>query len=164
VTTSKIYNLEKSIWTEKDFNSMGWHDSRIHGFAITTDDENFQSELLLDIDYIFQWINPVPPDVYFTFFVAPCTLVFHNISDLTVDIETGRIVGVELEIADLHLVEKREQTDIIYWNIETQQDDIKFEASGYTQYVRQNPKLVRGQKLSLDERNGIRFDKKEIKI
>lgn len=140
---------------------MGWHDSHIHVFAITLDDETNRSELLLDIDYIFQWNKPVVPEIYYSFFLAPSTLVFHNLFDLTVDLKSSRIVGVDLEIADLNLEESKEKADSKLWKIETQQGDMKFEATGFTQYVRQYPKHVRGQRLSLTERGGISFDKKK---
>lgn len=47
------YQLEKYLWTEEDFNQMGWHDSNIYAIAFG---ENF--EFKLDIDYIFQWVHP----------------------------------------------------------------------------------------------------------
>jgi hypothetical protein len=49
--SSKEYQLEKSLWTEKDFDTMGWHDSFVYGISFG---ENFQ--LLFDIDYIFKWV------------------------------------------------------------------------------------------------------------
>ncbi len=51
-TSRKQYILEKSIWTDLDFENMGWHDSRIHSVAFG---ENF--ELIFDIDYIFKWLS-----------------------------------------------------------------------------------------------------------
>ena len=48
------YKLEKWIWTEADFDVMGWHDSQIHATAFFPED----FELVLDIDYIFDWVHP----------------------------------------------------------------------------------------------------------
>ena len=45
------YHLEKTIWTDTDFEQMNWHDCPIHAFSFN---DNF--ELLLDIDYIFKWV------------------------------------------------------------------------------------------------------------
>ena len=78
------YELEKWVWTEEDFERMGWHDSRIYALAFSP--ETF--ELLLDIDYIFQWINPEPGETFYKFWVAPATLIFENVSD--VDFDIGR--------------------------------------------------------------------------
>lgn len=40
------YTLEKTLWTDQDFDDMGWHDSRIH--SIATIPEKF--EVMFDID------------------------------------------------------------------------------------------------------------------
>ncbi|TWF33683.1 hypothetical protein FHW36_112124 [Chitinophaga polysaccharea] len=45
------YELEKSIWTEEDFEVMSWHDSQIYKMALKED-------LEFDIDYIFKWNQP----------------------------------------------------------------------------------------------------------
>ena len=57
----KIYKLEKWIWDDSDFDQMGWHDCKIHGFAFYSDDY----ELVLDMDYLFEWLNPVKPETHF---------------------------------------------------------------------------------------------------
>ncbi|HWZ22054.1 MAG TPA: hypothetical protein VNW06_05340, partial [Cytophagaceae bacterium] len=62
------YHLEKKIFTEEDFDIMGWHDSLIHGISFG---DNFQ--FLFDIDYIFKWVLE---DKHYMFWVSPCTLVF----------------------------------------------------------------------------------------
>jgi|SRR5687767_7340153 len=72
----------KSLWTEADFEIMGWHDARIYALAFL--EETF--EFALDIDYILEWVKPVPPAERFTFWVSPCTLVFENVSELEIDL------------------------------------------------------------------------------
>ncbi|MEJ6979425.1 hypothetical protein WG906_03130 [Pedobacter sp. P351] len=47
------YDLENQIWTEQDFDNMGWHDSSIYGIAFGR-----PYELSFDIDYIFKWVEP----------------------------------------------------------------------------------------------------------
>ena len=69
------YQLEKKIWTDADFDKMGWHDSNIYKIRLTED-------LELDIDYILQWNKPGLEGLPFTFWVAPATLVFKNIRNL----------------------------------------------------------------------------------
>ena len=46
--------LEKAVWTDGDFDRMGWHDARVHAIAFHEDEDN--AELLLDLDYIVRWI------------------------------------------------------------------------------------------------------------
>ncbi len=144
---------------------MGWHDSMIHGISFNADGKNFVSDFILDIDYIFKWVTPEPPSEYCTFFVAPCTLVFSEFSNLKIGIETGRILPIELEIADLTLVEEREITEMHrtkFWKIETHSGDILFEATGFNQYVRQYPKHTNSQQLTMEERGGISFEKRSF--
>jgi hypothetical protein len=43
--------IEKTIFTEADFDRMGWHDNRIYQLKYDTD-------LELDIDYIVKWNEP----------------------------------------------------------------------------------------------------------
>ncbi len=45
------YQLEKNIWTDTDFEKMGWHDNHIYKIRLIKD-------LELDIDYILQWNSP----------------------------------------------------------------------------------------------------------
>jgi hypothetical protein len=40
------YELEKWLWTESDFEMMGWHDSRVYAISFSPE----QSEIILDID------------------------------------------------------------------------------------------------------------------
>jgi hypothetical protein len=138
------YHLEKAIWSESDLETMGWHDTFIHAISFSED-----SKFLLDIDYIFKWIDPVKEETYFKFWVAPCTLIFEDVRNLKITVEIS--MPFELEIADLHRISKDE------WKIETHQGDIDFYAIGYKQYVRQNPILIHHQVLTLKERNGLSF-------
>jgi len=39
VVSTEIYSrLEKNIWTEKDYNQMGWHDCTIYAMAFKEND------------------------------------------------------------------------------------------------------------------------------
>jgi hypothetical protein len=78
------YAVEKWIWTEADFEVMGWHDSQIHAMAFFPE----EFELVFDIDYIFEWIDPQPNETYYKFWIAPATLVFKNIHDVEFDIDS----------------------------------------------------------------------------
>src|SRR5260221_10243754 len=88
----ETYELEKWIWTEQDFEEMGWHDCHIYAVAFLP--ETF--EFVLDLDYICKWVNPKPPAENFSFWVSPATLVFENVHDLELD-----TFDCSLDIADL---------------------------------------------------------------
>src|SRR5690348_4603932 len=112
------YNLEKSIWTDADFDTMGWHDNNIYRIRLTED-------LELDLDYILQWNQPDLEGLPFTFWVAPATLVFKNIKNLRFDFSFAIGLDNSFEIED---IDRHNQHQ---WTIILQQGDIHFEADGY---------------------------------
>lgn len=49
---------------------------------------------------MFAWVHPESPDPYYTFWMAPCTLIFSNVHSFTAGIEWGLglvISGVDRE-------------------------------------------------------------------
>ena len=138
------YKLEKQVWTDADFEQMGWHDSNIYKIRLTED-------LELDIDYILQWNKPDLEGLPFTFWVAPATLVFKSVQDLIFDFDIG--FENTFEIEDI------EKEDGNRWTIITQQGDIQFKSKGYEQYIRQEPFFEFGQTISFIERYGHSLDR-----
>lgn len=153
------YTPEKNIWTHNDFDGMGWHDATIYGFTIEKGDNEWAADLVFDIDYIFDWVDPAPPEKSFTFWVAPCTLIFKGCFDLNIDLGTNGLGLDFLEIADLNLKSKFVHDDnLIYeWELELQQGLITFKSHGFDQIVRKQPLHVKQQLLTLEERGGINF-------
>ena len=159
----EIYTLDKGIWTHDDFEEMGWHDANIYGMTIEKNDDNWAADFLLDLDYIFEWVHPIPPSEYFTFWIAPCTLIFKNCFDLHINIEPYGSALDLIEIDDLILKSKVEQEKnkfVFEWTIELQNGQIELKSYGFEQVVRQVPIHVRRQGLSLEERGGINFGRK----
>ncbi len=136
------YELEKNIWTDTDFEKMGWHDSNIYKIGLTED-------LALDIDYILQWNKPDIEGLPFTFWVAPATVVFKKIRNLRFELDTAFNNTFEIEN-----IEKNETDGGTSWTIITRQGDIGFISEGYTQYIRQEPSFQFGQSISYAERFG----------
>lgn len=88
------YELVKKVWTDDDFDLMGWHDSHIYGIAFA-----MPYQIAFDIDYIFQWVSPTKDDKYYKFWISPCTLIFENVHDLNLDIEISE--PFEFEVSDI---------------------------------------------------------------
>ena len=151
------YELEKAVWTNDDFDVMGWHDATIWAMAVVSE----QFELLFDVDYILQWVNPLPPSSYFNFWVSPATLVFQGVQDIKVDMDLQYIQLIEVD----HIERKGpfESPDGSLtnwkWRIDLQQGTIEFEAGGFTQYLRTSPFFGPLQQLSQAQRGGISFDR-----
>jgi hypothetical protein len=161
-----MYHLEKSIWTDQDFDQMCWHDCAIHGFATKVDlehEQNWKSELLLDIDYIFKWV----PGEQYSFWVAPCTLIFKNVYSLQLEYDTKQAsIMPEFDISGItrneHVYESGYATWI--WTIKLFAGKMVFESNGYEQIVRQPPRLIPKQSFTNEERGGINFDQNPVDI
>lgn len=137
------YDLEKLIWTDSDFEKMGWH-NHIYKIRLTAD-------LELDIDYIIKWN---PPDIEgspYTFWVAPATLVFKDIRNLNFDFTTGFESSFEIE--DIERENKNQ------WTIITRQGDIQFVSEGFEQFIRQKPSFQFGPQISYAERYSYSLDR-----
>lgn len=157
------FELRRGIWTEADYDQMGWHDVVIHGVAFDTD----AFELLLDIDYMFAWVDPEPPAKHFTFWLSPATLVFRDVWGLKIDYDAS--LGLQLQ--DLSRSEPRirphpvpeAQQNEFRWVLSANEGELSFWASGFTQYIRREPIRVGKQSFSLVERGGHSFDRKGIR-
>src|SRR3954467_8504713 len=117
-TFMETYTLEKWVWTEADFENMQWHDASIYAMQLTCD-------LSFDIDYIFKWNEPEAEYFQCTFFVAPCTLTFKQVQELSFEF-TPPWSGYRMEIDYIEL-EVRDGKS--YYTIELQQGYISFCAS-----------------------------------
>jgi hypothetical protein len=130
------YQLEKTLWTGADFELMGWHDARVQAISFGKD-----YQLLLDIDYIFEWVYPEEGETYFKFWIAPCTLVFENVYSLKFDLEVS--VPSELYIDEIKRTNPNPTPNgelIEYdWQIESDGGSVTFKATDYNQYVRYTP-------------------------
>lgn len=143
-----MYKLEKSVWSESDFEIMGWHDCPIYGVQ-------FEDNVAFDLDYIFKWVL-VENENSYKFWMSPATLIFEQARNLRIDIELEFING--LEIAEIH--QKKIENNEYKYHIETQEGDIYLIASGYKQYIRKDPILKQSQGLSEKERGGYSFNTK----
>jgi hypothetical protein len=148
--------LEKWLWTEADFDHMGWHDSRVHAIAFLPD----EFELCFDLDYIVQWVDPVPPASHYSFWVAPATLVFENVWDfkMAMDNPTPAFDIFGIERSD-EQPSPEHGGQFWSWTIDGVEGKISFRSSGYKQYVRRPPQHITSQVLDWEERGGLSFDR-----
>ncbi len=165
-------DVERWIWTDADFEKMGWHDVRVHGIAryekVERDEEKGSEghfsgvDLLLDIDYILKWVKPEASKRNYEFWVAPSTLVFEGILDFEM-----KWVGsyFDWEIYDINRQPARYPTGTAgdCWKWEIDGTGMNFLARGYKQYIRREPLLTRFQYLTWEERDGVSFSKRAWK-
>jgi hypothetical protein len=144
------YELEKKGWTEADFSVMGWHDAPVYGMAFFSDSGALSNELVFDLDYIFQWIDPTPPDRHFSFWIAPSTLIFKNISGLNMQMENEPPMIFDFVILDIRRSDPTHSpTGMPFWkwHLELLNGHISFSASGYEQIIKQQPVLSGSQEF-----------------
>lgn len=156
--TIEPYTLEKPVWTEADFEQMGWHDVNIHAVAFRA--EVF--EFWLDVDYIFSWVHPQGEETHFRFWVAPATLVFTNVHSLRFDIESHdgdlSLQGIERsEPCSARNAECLDKKTEWLWLLDCNEGEITFRSVGFSQFTRRRPVLLQTQQLSPEERGGISF-------
>jgi hypothetical protein len=111
------------------------------------------SDLRMDIDYILKWNEPEFEGMPFTFWVAPSTLVFKEISDLVLDLESDFRTIVEIDD-----IEMKPVADTFQWEIYTQNGLILFKSSGFEQYIRQEPFFEFGQTIPYVDRGGYSLE------
>lgn len=134
------YDLEKWIWTEADFDVMGWHDCPIYAMK-------FDGNLSFDLDYLFKWNEPEVEGMPFTFWISPATLIFEDVTLFKVNFITDFVNGLEIYEISKSAVENTTE-----WTLETQEGNIIIRSKGFKQVIRRKPTLQFNQCISHEER------------
>ena len=134
----------KDIWTDVDFEEMGWHDSYIYNISFP--DEN--QKLILDIDYIFKWVLDEKSNLY-NFWVSPSKLIFLDVLHLRIDLDFQNTVGLDIQDINRSNPQLYPNGKDIKWDylILTDNGSISFESSGYIQNIIKQPILSTSQIL-----------------
>jgi hypothetical protein len=149
--------VAKTIWTDADFDAISWHDNAVHAVAFEPGRSD-PGRLLLDIDYIVEWVPPEAPATTLSFWICPATLVFDHAWDLTTDIELYArsfhlgLNAIERSAPDEH--------GFFEWTLAGDCFTIGLRAPGFTQYLRHAPIHSPRDRLSIDERGGYSFDQR----
>jgi hypothetical protein len=153
------YTLEKWTWTEEDFERMGWHDALVHAFSFQPGDW----ELLMDLDYILQWVDPAPGEGGYRFWSAPATLVFADVADLRIELEPFPAFELaDISRSDPQASDTREDTPSSVhwlWTLDFHNGRVTFRSTGFTQSFRRPPVFNSSQSLTLEERGGLSFER-----
>jgi hypothetical protein len=146
-------NIERSRWTDADFESLSWHDCTIHSISIDQDGE-YQSDLLIDLDFLVEWL-PGPANT-FRFRVAPALLRFQNADKIGIHTlldfkqamqisEVARSKRVDPGFTNFHWVIKLH-------TYPGRENQIEFDATGFSQELTAQPVITDRQSLQLGER------------
>jgi len=146
-------------FTERDFGNLSFHDNLLRGVQIRSDFDQDQSDLVLDIDYIAEWVCS---DNGCEWMVAAADLTFHGVTGLkfSIDWHDDRfqvytngdwILDVKRELIVPQLV----HLDRPYWRwqfVFATCSQLTFCAYGFTLHLRQNPIRHKEQSLPLAAR------------
>jgi hypothetical protein len=152
-----VASVEKAVWTSADFDHMSWHDAALHAVAVEPAPPH-PGRLLVDLDYIVQWVAPTAPATAYAFWLCPATLVFGDAADLVVNLDLG---GRSFEASVDGIVRSEpNEHGIRDWTIAGHEFTIALRAEGFTQYLRRRPIQASGQRLEVQARGGISFDER----
>jgi hypothetical protein len=134
-----IYKLG-TTWSDKEFDTIGWHDNLIDLVIFPTDD----LVLKFKINHILEWIRPNSKDgVFFKFVVALAEIEFYNILNLTfrLDFEDRTAILIDEIVRENKRLSPNKKTYRWNYRIITDQGDITFDSTGFTQTLISNPKI-----------------------
>ena len=132
-----------------------WHDNVIYGVSFDLgepDEGDWRSDLILDIDFIVEWLCGAPGEVRFR--VAPASLTFHDVTDFAIAADQGDSGGrnaiFEWSIDRVARQRLERSFDYWRWTIHLHSPpggSLAFCASGFTQDQTAEPQLVDQQRL-----------------
>lgn len=146
--------------TLEKFEDYSWHDNAIHGFRIVEGDDGCSGDLILDIDFILEWLAPQGDDEPFSFRIAPANLTFHEVTDLVVSIDYSASTAAfqPMMIHEIHrsAVTYSNGYSSFSWKVEInwpRNSFISFVSSGFTQELRSEAIVSSAQYLSPSQRS-----------
>jgi hypothetical protein len=153
--------------SEADFDRLSWHDCHLWAIRFdvgSAEEDDWTSDLVLDLDFIVEWLRPSENE--FAFRVAPATLVFQGVTDPHIAIDWARtgfqgalhLVSID-RITRERVAEQKVFLDRPYysWRIELNWPDgeITFGAVAFRQTLLADPITLDRQHLSRAERRRL---------
>lgn len=141
------------------FEEFNWHDNAIHGFRIIEGPDGCGGQLVLDIDFIVEWLPPQDENNSFQFRIAPANLTFHDVTDLVVSIDyassTAAIQPMTIHEIHREVVTYSNGHSSLTWKVEInwpRKSFISFCSTGFTQELKGEPIVSGAQYLSPSHR------------
>ena len=142
-----------------DFENYGWHDNAIHAIRIVEGPDGCSGDLVLDIDFILEWLPPEGGEKAFRFRIAPTDLTFHDVTKLVISVDYASSTA-SFQPMTIHEIHREVVTypngySSFAWKIEInwpRNGLISFRSSGFTQSSRKEPITSDAQYLSPSER------------
>jgi hypothetical protein len=121
-------------WTERDFDTMSWHDNHVHAMRVV-EGEHGAGELVLDLDYILEWMKT---GTAFQFRMVPVHLRFTEVTNLRIALDYAAVSAALSPFSIQGIsrrAEPRERYTAQCWviGLNWPEGEIRFEASGFEQ-------------------------------
>lgn len=141
------------------FEDFSWHDNAVHGFRVIEGPDGCSGELVLDIDYLVEWLPPKAKGDGFEFRIAPADLIFHEATDLVISVDyagSSAALG-PMSIHQVHreVITYQNGSSSFAWKIEMNWPTnafISFQSTGFTQALRAEPVVSGIQRLLPSQR------------
>ena len=139
----------KTEWTESDLERMSWHDNHVHGLQIEGG-EHGAGLLILDIDYILEWL----PGMFgrCSFRIAPATLTFRDVFNLKIDVDWANVTAGMTPFSISQIYRRDDDWTI---DINWPSGAITFRGSGFHQTLRAEPIVTTRQLLDPAQRRAL---------
>lgn len=143
-------------YTQSNFDQLCWHDCPLHGIRFETGPEAWDYRMILDIDYMTEWVQPTPPEQGFRFKIAPADWIFENVDKLHIDIApqmwTGHL-GINRVVREW--VAERPEWGTWQWTIELHAPSNQEGKPGRIQFCAPEMKLQLRKEPILHERQEL---------
>ncbi len=125
-------------WYTADFDTLSWHDVRVHGFRIVEGGQG-TAELVLDIDFILEWLPS--EDGGYRFRIAQAILQFHDVFGLRFMLDyvacSAGMTAFSIDSIARETIGDDERPQAYRWRIDVNWPEgcLEFEASGFSQWL-----------------------------
>lgn len=125
-------------WYVADFDTLSWHDVRVHGFRIVEGDQG-TAELVLDIDFILEWLPS--EDGGYRFRIAQAILQFHEVFGLRFMLDyvacSAGMTAFSIGRIQREVIGDDERAQTYRWRIDVNWPEgfLEFEAPGFSQWL-----------------------------
>jgi len=125
-------------WYVADFDTLSWHDVRVHGFRIVEGDQG-TAELVLDIDFILEWLPS--EDGGYRFRIAQAILQFHEVFGLRFMLDyvacSAGMTAFSIDRIEREVIGDDERAQTYRWRIDVNWPEgfLEFEAPGFSQWL-----------------------------
>ena len=127
--------MSAHAWSDQHFEEMSWHDNAVHALRIV-EGVHGAGELVLDLDYILEWVKCEGGKCEFR--IVPATLTFKGVTNLRISLDYATPTAA-LGPFSIHAIERRTERRARYeaqlWKIliNWPVGEISFEALGFEQ-------------------------------